>query len=176
VLTVTKSDYNTQTITITVSAGSPSGEFTLTFTDLHGAVFTTAPIVYSTLGSTTAANINNALEQLPNGVIPSVTVSATSNLIYVVTFDNAANSGVQNKLLVDYKGCRRSGCAPWYNGMSSTTAGATISFAVTDNSASLTLSESSICSEHGVCDTSSGLCKCFHGYYGLNCNEQTVLV
>jgi hypothetical protein len=176
VLTVTKSDYNTQTITIAVSAGSPSGEFTLTFTDLVGAAYTTAPIVYSTLGSTTAAAINNALEQLPNGVVPSVTVSATSSLIYVVTFDNAANSGVQNPLIVDYVGCNRAGCAPKYNGMVSTTPGATISFSVTDNSASVTLSESAVCSEHGVCDTTTGLCKCFHGYYNLNCNEQTVLV
>lgn len=32
------------------------------------------------------------------------------------------------------------------------------------------------CSGRGECDRASGLCQCFHGYTGLNCGSQTILV
>jgi hypothetical protein len=32
------------------------------------------------------------------------------------------------------------------------------------------------CSGRGECDRTSGQCQCFHGYTGLNCGEQTILV
>jgi hypothetical protein len=31
------------------------------------------------------------------------------------------------------------------------------------------------CSGRGLCDYSSGICNCFHGYYGTKCEYQTVL-
>jgi len=31
------------------------------------------------------------------------------------------------------------------------------------------------CSGRGLCDYSSGICSCFHGYYGTMCEHQTVL-
>jgi hypothetical protein len=31
------------------------------------------------------------------------------------------------------------------------------------------------CSGRGLCDYSSGICSCFHGYYGTKCEFQTVL-
>eukprot|EP01034_Spumella_vulgaris_P022105 gene22105-28204_t len=31
------------------------------------------------------------------------------------------------------------------------------------------------CSGRGLCDYSSGICGCFHGYYGTKCEYQTVL-
>lgn len=31
------------------------------------------------------------------------------------------------------------------------------------------------CSGRGLCDYSSGICSCFHGYYGTKCEYQTVL-
>jgi hypothetical protein len=29
------------------------------------------------------------------------------------------------------------------------------------------------CSDRGICDYSSGICKCFKGYNGIDCSSQT---
>ena len=31
------------------------------------------------------------------------------------------------------------------------------------------------CSNRGICDHTSGICKCFDGYYGENCNSESEL-
>ncbi|KAG5191524.1 sexually induced protein 3 [Tribonema minus] len=31
------------------------------------------------------------------------------------------------------------------------------------------------CSGRGICDYTSGLCKCFHGFFGTKCEQQTIL-
>jgi hypothetical protein len=31
------------------------------------------------------------------------------------------------------------------------------------------------CSDRGICDYSSGICKCFKGYNGIDCSSQSAL-
>jgi len=175
------SQVQTLTLTRTGAATAGNDEIILTFTTLTGASYTTGAIkITDSLGATqVATNIKNALMSLPNHAIPSVTVSVTdpiaaNSFVALVTFNDPANAGTQNKLKVGWTGCRRAGCAPYYSGVSGTAATTTATFAVTVSTAATT--ESAVCSEHGVCDTATGLCKCFHGYYNENCSEQTVLV
>jgi hypothetical protein len=168
-----------QTLTLTRTGVSIAGndEIILTFTTLTGASYTTGAIkITDALGADKiATNVKNALMSLPNHAIPSVTVGVTlSPLVITVTFNDAANAGSQNALKVGWTGCRRAGCAPYYSGVVGTDATTTATFAVAVTTAAST--ESAVCSEHGVCDTATGLCKCFHGYYNENCSEQTVLV
>jgi len=64
--------------TVADQAQALSGTFTLTFKSLLGLEFTTDPITFTphTHGSTTvSAAVQSALTALPNGVIPSVTVT-----------------------------------------------------------------------------------------------------
>ena len=86
--------------------------FTLKFTDLYNANFTTRPIatlaIAAGAGTTKTRNLNavaadveEALESLPNFVIPNITVTAAdvgSKVQLAVTFVDAANSGMQNLL------------------------------------------------------------------------------
>ena len=77
-----------------------------------------------------AAAIENALTELPYNVIPSVTVSkstvsvdapdATGNIYkqeYLVTFDDAANTGDQNMLTCNAAACDEDGCSPRTSGV-----------------------------------------------------------
>ena len=173
------------------SAGStPAGQFTLTFTDLYGGIWTTRPI--NTVGAAsdlasdtvTAAEIQAALQNLPNQVIPSVTVvpytgGSAKGLCYTVSFTDQANTGIQNTLKVNIGGCTRAGCAPFYSGLSShlgSGADGGVVATVTDGNVAANVWEAAVCSDHGLCDSSSGICNCFSGFYDLDCNEQTVLV
>jgi hypothetical protein len=58
------------------SASGDSGYFALTFTDMFGANYTTKPIYLGDVDATDASSaIEEALEELPNFVVPNVTVS-----------------------------------------------------------------------------------------------------
>jgi len=175
----------------TTSSLSPAGSFTITYTDLYGGVWTTRPVFTAgmatdnTADSVTAANIQAALMALPNQVIPSVVVTGTTTapgsgngVCYVVTFTDAANSGTQNLLKINISGCTRAGCSPKYDGMKSGQGTGTeggVAALVTSTSSG-TVKESAVCSNHGLCDSATGLCQCFSGFYGLSCSDQTVLV
>jgi len=204
ILTLSNTKNQVQEICFTDSAADkpPAGEITLTYTDLFGGVWETRPIKvgYTTAGGPTvattdaavvgvAANIEAALEALPNEVIPAVTVTATlgtnkattavNGYCAQVTFSDEANSGAQNYLKANFKGCNRAGCAPKYLGLSAGSASENnINVAVSDitDVSIYSYKEKAVCSEHGLCDSSTGLCKCFHGYYNLDCSAQTILV
>jgi hypothetical protein len=182
------------------AAGSavPTGTITLTYTDLYGGVWTTQPI---TVDTNIHTNIASALTALPNGVIESIscvknpdldgTAGADNSYVaaadistfgYVVhcTFTGDQNAGVQNTMTVNMGGCTRAGCSPLYAGTNIVTKGATAD--VTTNAAYAGTTdvqshkEAAICSEHGLCDTETGLCECFSGYFDEDCSKQTVLV
>ena len=188
VLTLTAAGQPTQTFGFTTSdAGGlkSTSQFTITYMDLYGGVWTTRPITIGggvTVGGDATGNtaIKAALQALPNAVIPAVTVTSSyagTTMTYVVTFTDEANAGPQNPLTINWKGCTRAGCTPYYTGLVSTTAATavtvtipttgTASFYNTGVSTVTAVSENAICSEHGICDTTSGQCKCFSGFYDL---------
>ena len=172
VLTLTKNTASSQTFGYGAIA-SFGGEFTITFTDLYGGVWQTRPITVGTTAATNVGNIQNALEALPNSVIPSCQVTYDTN-VYTVTFSDPANAGTQNLLKLNVRGCKRAGCSPKYTGISK--ADGTAVTVTTAHVSSAALKENAVCSEHGTCDSTTGQCKCFSGFYGLNCDAQTILV
>jgi len=191
-LTLAKSLDQVQKICFLDGAGTTAvtGKVTITYTDLFGGKWETRPIDVSGTESNIAGNLAAALKALPNAVIPDVTVTVGTALsvntaptaygsCFKVTFIDEANSGAQNPLTVNYKGCNRSGCAPKYSGLTGDDAIRVTVDDITDLTSDATKTgyqEKSICSEHGLCDSATGLCKCFHGYYNLDCSEQTILV
>jgi hypothetical protein len=170
VLTQSKNLDQIQTITFTGTLAA-SSQFTITYTDLFGGKWETRPIATAALIADIATNIKAALKALPNAVIPDVDTSGAGSVVSV-TFKDDANTGEQNALTVNWKGCNRAGCSPKYLGISWAT-----NVVVAPNTVAVaSLQEKAICSEHGLCDSATGLCKCFHGYYNLDCSAQTILV
>lgn len=158
---------------------APSGQITITYTDLYGGDWTTRPITIDGIEADGVA-IANALKALPNQVIESVTCAwiaeGTTGSDISCTFDSTHNAGVQNLLKVNIGGCQRAGCAPIYTGLNTNDGEHGIAVTVTDTTAANTHKEAKVCSEHGLCDTETGLCNCFSGYYDEDCSQQTVLV
>jgi hypothetical protein len=171
----------------------PTGQYTLTFVDLYGGEWTTRPL---TLPPTTtfAAEVEAELKKLPNNVIESISCvdGSTTSLITgssvdisnygysaKCTFTGDQNAGVQNLIKLNQKGCKRAGCTPYYNGITNLVA-TTTTVDLTNNAAYSTETspwkEAKVCSEHGLCDTETGLCECFSGYFDEDCSKQTVLV
>eukprot|EP00924_Labyrinthula_sp_SR-Ha-C_P009490 maker-scaffold_2-augustus-gene-25.2-mRNA-1 protein AED:0.16 eAED:0.16 QI:216/0/0.33/1/0/0.33/3/0/624 len=160
-----------QTISFTTGSGAITGEFTLSYTDWRGETWETHPIDVATA---TSISIEEALEALPNGAIPQISVSSTGTaasppLNFLVTFTAEGNSGDQPLLVVNKAGCTVNGCQPVYTGLSGTTPNG----AVTETTKGT--EERLECSRRGVCDPDSGLCNCFTGYYGEACQLQTVI-
>jgi len=169
-----------QTISIVdgTDSADPVGQITITFTDLYGGVWTTRPIDIAQADADATA-IAAALQALPNQVIESVTCARTavSNGEEIAcTFDSAHNAGVQNLMVVNFGGCKRAGCAPIYNGLGTTATENGIAVTVADTTTANSVKEAAVCSEHGLCDTETGLCNCFSGYYDEDCSQQTILV
>jgi len=74
-------------------------------------------------------------------------------------------------ITVESKGCWAAGCYPKRDGGDATPG------SVTDTvTASTSFQEAAVCSNRGLCDSATGICKCFEGHTGLACETQSILV
>ena len=144
--------------------------FTLTYIDSFGAEYTTYPLNQFALSG---GKIERALENLPDGVLPNVTVTNTNTPStfrnsFVITY--VANTGDLNMIRVNKAGCKVAGCIPQYFGFSGTTGG-TVTYTETAKGTK----ENVECAGRGSCNREEGLCMCYKGFFGPACNEQSVL-
>eukprot|EP00286_Rhodomonas_abbreviata_P018161 CAMPEP_0181308110 /NCGR_PEP_ID=MMETSP1101-20121128/11271_1 /TAXON_ID=46948 /ORGANISM="Rhodomonas abbreviata, Strain Caron Lab Isolate" /LENGTH=365 /DNA_ID=CAMNT_0023414437 /DNA_START=37 /DNA_END=1134 /DNA_ORIENTATION=- len=154
-----------------------SKTFALTFTSRLNETFTTIPIVFDQSDMTDLINdIHLALLNLPNRVIDGLTVTGQQpnrELVTIqITFTGEAVQGPQSLITVEDYECG-AGCTPKLDGLElQTRVGMQAS-----NTTELSLADynSYECGRRGKCDYSSGLCQCFTGYTGDNCNSLTTL-
>lgn len=153
--------------------------FALTFVSRLNETFTTQPIVWDDeIGKGDFANdIRFALLRLPNKVIDDVRVTvtwtSTTQVDVEISFSGDAVQGVQNWLtVVDYE-CS-AGCTPRITGLH----GIDIDDSKIDIKSGANYNNylSFECGRRGKCDYTTGLCQCFDGYTGENCNTLTTLV
>lgn len=162
-----------QTITISDDTGAiTAGQFTLKFEDQYGMVHETRVLDITTA---TAITVKEALESLPNRVIPSVSMTMTGSLAggtieYVATFDNKINSGDLPMMMIDTATCSIAGCQP-HKGTAMAGAG-TVTASVAETTKGT--KERVVCSNRGLCITEDGVCQCSAGYTGVACESQTV--
>jgi hypothetical protein len=151
--------------------------FALTFTSRLNETFTTIPIVFDDTDMTDLINdIHLALLNLPNRVIDRLSVSGyrknRKSVEIKVTFTGDAVQGRQNLLKVESYECG-AGCTPKLDGLGlQTRVGEHASNTTERVSAD---KHSFECGRRGKCDYTTGLCQCFTGYTGDNCNTLTTL-
>ncbi len=156
--------------------------FAFTFRSRLNETFTTVPIAFDSNDIPDFVHdIQIALLALPNKVIDGITVAASTVLnefavpdVYVnITFTGDAVQGPQHLLVVEDYECAE-GCTPKITGLNLQTAVARASANITEYQ--LSDYNSYECGRRGVCDYANGLCACFVGYTGDNCNTLTTLV
>lgn len=154
-----------------------SKTFALTFVSRLNETFTTIPIVFDDTDITDFINdVHLALLNLPNRVIDGLTVTGTrtdqSTVELDITFTGDAVQGRQNLLVVEDYECG-AGCTPKIDGLGlQTRVGRDASVIAQVTAADANSYE---CGRRGKCDYTSGLCQCFTGYTGDNCNTLTTL-
>jgi hypothetical protein len=121
---------------------------------------------------TCAAFFKDKLTSIPNGVLDDLTVDCTTvtatSTIVVVTFKS--NPGNLEPITI----VRSAGKAATKNNQDGTTcaiAAITLAYGATIEGNY----EESTCSNRGVCDYGTGLCKCFKGYTTDDCSVQNAL-
>jgi len=175
-ITAHQTEYDNQIQTVTLASGATLVDktFALKFTSRLNETFTTDAITITatanaaTLGST----IQSKLLALPNKVIDGVTVSCTQSavgsLVISITFTGNANQGFQNLVELDKAPCS-TGCNPIVSGLMALTTGTIAQTTDADYN-------SYQCGRRGKCDYDTGLCACFNGFTGNNCNTITALI
>jgi hypothetical protein len=162
--------------------------FALTFKSKLNETFTTIPIVFDKDDlNDFVHDVQLALLNLPNRVIDGVTVAAKyddlSNYVKLnVTFTGPSVQGPQHLLVVEDYECG-AGCTPRLDGLDVETRYLTLDpWWGTDLQRSSNVTEVRLadynsfeCGRRGKCDYSTGLCQCFTGYTGDNCNTLTTL-
>lgn len=173
-----------------------SGYFTLTFTDMFNGNYTTTPIFLQHAPGAAnllkaAAEIEGALEALPNFAVPNVTVtkgSANDAHQYYVTFVDDGNAGDQHLLKCSKATSPAGNEAFVYNNANMQPRFAELSVATDLDGAACTAAHDDVanfgaghtrkehteCSQRGQCDGSTGTCTCYEGFSGEACSTQTV--
>jgi len=180
--------------------------FALTFKSTLNETFTTIPILFNptpndvlsdgsgevtadTADNKMAYAIKSALEALPNYVIDGVEVNVTSSMIpstwgapqsavnvettiITVAFIGSRVQGPQNLLMVEAAQCM-DGCTPMITGLALESITSTKSSVTETKPADYNNYE---CGRRGKCDYDTGVCECFEGYTGLQCQIQTALM
>jgi len=157
--------------------------FALTFKSRLNETFTTIPIVFDPYDlSDFVHDIQLALLNLPNRVIDGITVAASNvgqgswgkdEVVVNVTFTGPSVQGPQHVLIVEDYECYV-GCTPQLTGLDLETR----YNRRYSNATEIKLADynSYECGRRGKCDYASGICSCFTGYTGENCNTLTTLV
>jgi hypothetical protein len=164
--------------------------FAITFRSKLNETFTTIPIVMNLYDTIDLSNdIRLALLSLPNKVIDGVSVTSSLKddvgMIVDVEFTGNGVQGAQHPVWVESYECSE-GCTPKITGLDIITdVSVHVNYAGIDGGAGdgsgtgehqLADQNSYECGRRGKCDYATGLCECFSGYTGENCNTQTVLV
>ncbi len=152
--------------------------FALTFKSRLNETFTTIPIAFDENDLPDLVHdIQLALLNLPNRVIDGITVAAATSYAngYVkvnITFTGPSVQGPQHMIIVEDYECG-AGCTPKIDGLNLETR----HLRSPSNATEIRLADynSYECGRRGKCDYTSGLCSCFTGYTGDNCNTLTTL-
>jgi len=172
--------YQVQTLafapSVSISSNLDKKTFALTFKSRLNETYTTIPIVFDDSDlHDFVRDIQLALLNLPNRVIDGVTVTAGNTfdgMVRVnVTFTGNAVQGPQHLLIVEDYECG-AGCTPRLDGLDVQTR---LMAQSNVSEARLADYNSFECGRRGKCDYATGLCQCFTGYTGDNCNTLTTL-
>jgi len=179
--------------------------FALTFKSKLNETFTSLPIVMDWTDTVSLSDMEHdiqlALLSLPNRVIDGVTAACTQTanaandgsstigvtikndkIVCQIEFTGSSVQGRQNLLTVEAYECHN-GCTPKISGLFLETI-----VSITEEVNPLYRRASGIvesqksdynsfeCGRRGKCDYNTGLCQCFLGYTGDNCNTLTTLV
>jgi len=158
-----------------------SKTFALTFKSRLNETFTTIPINFKEDDMNDFIHdVQLALLNLPNRVIDGITVAGaldiSQNLITLsITFNGNNVQGPQHMITVEDYECSN-GCTPKIDGLDLQSR---VNFQMygSPNATETVLADfnSFECGRRGKCDYATGLCNCFTGYTGDNCNTLTTL-